>query len=191
MLRAAKILSLLVVLASAPSVIAQSVGRISSAPLNFAPVSDSYSRTSRPAPAAQIDGVVRASYYQNSPSRGPAPSERVASNRGANYSSSGAIPIQSLPPAQRVPLYYPMSYSTQTRSYGAQPGCGPMGVPTYPISAAPTPYAAPPQAAPGARPFLPLARMPNQVYVSRGLIGQPIVYVPGQPLRNGLRYILP
>ena len=43
----------------------------------------------------------------------------------------------------------------------------------------------------GARPFVPLTSMPNQVYISRGLIGQPVVYVPGQPIRNGLRYILP
>ncbi len=208
MLRAGNLLTVLILLSSASVVTAQSVGRVSSAPLNLSSVSDSYSRTSRPAPADQIDGVVRASYYQSPAPRTAAPADRVASTRGSTYSSSGAIPIGSLPPARSVPMYYPTSYSTAAYAPqggyapGAanraptliptayQQGCGPTGVPTYPISAGPAPYAAP-QTAPGARPFVPIARMPNQVYISRGLIGQPVVYVPGQPLRNGLRYILP
>lgn len=202
---------------------AQSVGRLSPAPLNFNS-SDSMSRISRPAPAELIDGnrvdgdVVRASYYQagSARSNGPAPTNgaRIASTRGA-ASTSGAIPIHSLPPATSTPIYYPTSYRTQggynpvyagaasgyprgaanfspslipTSAY--QQNCGPTGAPTYPISAGPAPYAAP-QQAPGARPFVPIAQMPNQVYISRGLIGQPVVYVPGQPIRNGLRYLLP
>lgn len=129
---------------------------------------------------------------------------------------SSLQPARSVP--TYVPMSYtPTSYSPQQapvyQTYGApyvqrpsyMPGaansaptltsyqggnCGP-GAPVYPIGgAAPVPYAAP-QAAPGARPFMPLTSMPNQVYISRGLIGQPVVYVPGQPLRNGLRYILP
>lgn len=218
MLRAGKLLTVAILVAGASVASAQSVGRVSSAPLNLSAASDGYSRTSRPAPADQIDGVVRASYYQSTPARSVAPAARVASNRGADFNSNGAIPIGSLPPARNVPIYYPTSYSTPTYAtqgypiYGNnvstgyapgaanraptliptayQQGCGPTGVPTYPISAAPAPYAAP-QTAPGARPFVPIARMPNQVYISRGLIGQPVVYVPGQPIRNGLRYILP
>ena len=219
MLRAGNLLTVLILVSGASVAAAQSVGRVSSAPLNLSSVSDSYSRTSRPAPADQVEGVVRASYYQSPAPRTAAPADRVASTRGSTYSSSGAIPIGSLPPARSVPMYYPTSYSTSAYApqggypiYGSnvgtgyapgaanraptliptayQQGCGPTGVPTYPISAGPAPYSAP-QTAPGARPFVPIARMPNQVYISRGLIGQPVVYVPGQPLRNGLRYILP
>ena len=41
------------------------------------------------------------------------------------------------------------------------------------------------------RPVVTLWRMPRDTYVSRGILGQPTVYVPGQPLRNFLRYISP
>jgi hypothetical protein len=222
MSRSWKLLSLILVLSSASVASAQSVGRVSSAPLNFSASSDNMSRPSRPAPADPIEGVVRASYYQAPATRSAAPVDtRIASNRGVSRGSSGGVPIQSLPPASNVPIYYPTSYTTRSSAtpqggyypiYGSNVGsypsgaanqrptliptaayqqnCGPVGAPTYPISAAPTPYAAP-QQAPGARPFLPIASMPNQVYVSRGILGQPVVYVPGQPLRNGLRYILP
>jgi hypothetical protein len=227
-----KSVTLLIVLFSSASLAsAQSVGRVSSTPLNFNGSSESMSRISRPAPADLIEsdlidkGVVRASYYQAGSGRpsGPAPvnTPRVASTRGVS-SSSGAVPIGSLPPATSVPVYYPTSFKTQSYTapqgngyypiYGSTAGnysrgaanynptliptaayqqnCGPTGAPTYPIGGAQVPYAAP-QQAPGARPFVPIARMPDQVYISRGLIGQPVVYVPGQPLRNGLRYILP
>lgn len=222
-----KSVTLLIVLISSASLAsAQSVGRVSSTPLNFNGSSESMSRISRPAPADLIESdVARASYYQAASGRPSAPAPvnntRVASTRGAG-SSTGAIPIGSLPPATSVPVYYPTSFKTQSYAatqgngyypiYGSTAGnyprgaanynpsliptaayqqnCGPTGAPTYPIGGAPVPYAAP-QQAPGARPFVPIAKMPNQVYISRGLIGQPVVYVPGQPLRNGLRYILP
>jgi len=41
------------------------------------------------------------------------------------------------------------------------------------------------------RPVLPIVPMNNNSYVGRGLLGQPKVYTEGQPIRNGLRYILP
>lgn len=212
-------LSLVIVVSGASMAAAQSVGRVSSAPLNFSPSSENMPRASRPAPADPVGSVVQASYYQAGSGR-PAPADtRVASTRGVSSGTSGAIPIQSLPPATSVPIYYPTSYRTQAYTQGGgyptygsnvgsyprgaanysptliptaayQQNCGPVGAPTVPISAAPVPYAAP-QQAPGARPFVPITRMPDQVYISRGLLGQPVVYVPGQPLRNGLRYILP
>ena len=41
------------------------------------------------------------------------------------------------------------------------------------------------------RPVVTLTRMPGQYFVGRGIIGQPKVYVPGQPVRNFFRYISP
>jgi len=41
------------------------------------------------------------------------------------------------------------------------------------------------------RPVLPLAAMPSRYYVGRGVLGQPKLYVPSQPIRNFLRYLSP
>jgi len=41
------------------------------------------------------------------------------------------------------------------------------------------------------RPLLPIAPEPIEYQIGRGILGQPKVYVPGQPLRNFLRYLTP
>jgi hypothetical protein len=41
------------------------------------------------------------------------------------------------------------------------------------------------------RPVVPLARPPKTYVVGRGVLGQPKVYVPAQPVRNILRWISP
>ena len=41
------------------------------------------------------------------------------------------------------------------------------------------------------RPLLPIAQQPAAVQVGQGILGQPTVYVPGQPVRNLFRYISP
>jgi hypothetical protein len=41
------------------------------------------------------------------------------------------------------------------------------------------------------RPVLPLAPMPETYYAGQGILGQPKLYVPGQPIRNLLRYLGP
>jgi hypothetical protein len=41
------------------------------------------------------------------------------------------------------------------------------------------------------RPIVPLVAMPRSYQVGRGILGQPKVYVPGQPIRNALRYLTP
>ncbi len=41
------------------------------------------------------------------------------------------------------------------------------------------------------RPLIPLRTLPPGVYVGQGLIGQPVAYVNGEPVRNFLRYISP
>lgn len=43
----------------------------------------------------------------------------------------------------------------------------------------------------GFQPLLPIVSMPGTVYIARGIFGQPVVYVPGQPVRNFLRYLGP
>ena len=41
------------------------------------------------------------------------------------------------------------------------------------------------------RPLMPVLSMPPNYFVGRGILGQPKVYVPGQPVRNVLRYLTP
>jgi hypothetical protein len=41
------------------------------------------------------------------------------------------------------------------------------------------------------RPLIPNYSMPPVLYVGQGILGQPKVYVPGQPIRNALRYLSP
>lgn len=41
------------------------------------------------------------------------------------------------------------------------------------------------------RPLVPVVPMPTQYYVGQGLLGQPKLYVPAQPVRNFLRYLTP
>lgn len=61
-----------------------------------------------------------------------------------------------------------------------------------PYAYSPVPSPAVPQASPaprGYRPVLPLSSVPQNYYVGRGIIGQPKLYVPGQPIRNFFRYL--
>jgi hypothetical protein len=39
------------------------------------------------------------------------------------------------------------------------------------------------------RPLLPITRPPRSFYVSSGILGQPVIYAPGQPIRNFFRYL--
>lgn len=39
------------------------------------------------------------------------------------------------------------------------------------------------------KPLVPMMAVPQQYYFGRGIIGQPKLYVPGQPIRNVLRYL--
>lgn len=97
---------------------------------------------------------------------------------------------------------------TLLRAVGPAPGAPPV---TY--SASPAPLLLPPPpppwstsvvavpagaavAAPGVpvvtyRPLVPVIPMPGQYYLGRGVLGQPKLYVPNQPLRNFVRYLSP
>lgn len=41
------------------------------------------------------------------------------------------------------------------------------------------------------RPIVPLFAVPRSYQVGRGILGQAKIYVPGQPIRNALRYLTP
>jgi hypothetical protein len=41
------------------------------------------------------------------------------------------------------------------------------------------------------QPLVPIVSAPPSYYVGRGVIGQPKMYVPGQPIRNFFRYLSP
>ena len=41
------------------------------------------------------------------------------------------------------------------------------------------------------KPLVPVVPLPAQYYLGQGLLGQPKLYVPDQPLRNFLRYLTP
>ena len=43
----------------------------------------------------------------------------------------------------------------------------------------------------GPQPLLRLRTLPANAYIGQGIIGQPTAYVPGEPLRNVIRYIMP
>jgi hypothetical protein len=73
--------------------------------------------------------------------------------------------------------------------------CAPMAAPAFP----PPPVLVPPTMMPGAvatpdagwRPLLNLSRENYNVQLGRGVLGQPTAYVPGQPVRNFIRYLSP
>lgn len=53
------------------------------------------------------------------------------------------------------------------------------------------PYGLYPSGGSGFRPLLGFGQDNYNVQLGRGIIGQPVAYVDGQPLRNFLRYIFP
>ncbi len=76
--------------------------------------------------------------------------------------------------------------------------CG--GQPYAPMSGSGSPFSyTPPTYFPGAfngyasqyRPLIGLGQDVRQAQLGRGIIGQPVAYMPSQPLRNVLRYLFP
>ncbi len=79
------------------------------------------------------------------------------------------------PPA----VYMPADASVPPSLAG--PACCPPAVSAAPVVAAPAAY----------RPLMALRPLPPNYAVGRGILGQPKVFVPGQPVRNFVRYISP
>ncbi len=88
-----------------------------------------------------------------------------------------ASQVWSSPPATVTYRPMPIAAPVQQRVVrGAAPVYTPLPPPAY-VPA--TTY----------KPLLPIAPTPAQYQFGRGIFGQPKVYVPGQPVRNLLRYL--
>jgi hypothetical protein len=97
----------------------------------------------------------------------------------------------TLPQFQTNPAIYPTSYQ-QCAPSPTFPGAG--GVPGTYVPPTFTPHQAPNLYSPnnaGYSPLFSLGQENYNVQIGRGIIGQPTVYVPGQPIRNFMRYIFP
>lgn len=102
----------------------------------------------------------------------------------AQYAPSTSLPPTSLPPASLPPSLRPNdNIAPQPNSSGPPCVCAPVGQPTYSYLAPQPTYAY--------RQSIPVSQLPGNYYFGRGLIGQPKVYVPGQPVRNAVRFISP
>ncbi len=118
-----------------------------------------------------------------------------APGQGAPSSAGIANTPPVLPQNQPVLGVYP-----QYQSYSQ---CAPAGIPTYPgtgqVPGTYTPATITPNLTPGLyspnnsgySPLFSLGQENYNVQLGRGIIGQPTVYVPGQPFRNFLRYLSP
>ena len=102
------------------------------------------------------------------------------------------------PPGLQVPPagYQPSFQGAPSNGLGFPP-VGNVGRPVNPNAqfgggVNPYPYGVNPYVRQGSwQPLIPLRALPPGLYVGQGLIGQPVAYVNGEPVRNFLRYIFP
>jgi len=92
-----------------------------------------------------------------------------------------ASPASCSPYAQTVSWTYqrPVNVAPQPAS-----ACYRAYVPAYPTYTVARPVIT-------YRPVVPVVPMPRAYVIGRGIVGQPTVYVPGQPIRNALRWVSP
>ena len=123
---------------------------------------------------------------------------RTVSTAPAHPAATGQ-PLSSIaPPGGELPRYYdppaPSSGMRHTSYYqppvvelppGVQPGGCDTPVPVLPPEPGPVVETC------HFKPLLPLGKMPETFYPGQGILGQPKLYVPGQPIRNFLRYLTP
>lgn len=170
---------------------APTVAKKSSSVAMATPKPVTYSRTSfRP-----TNDLPPASYPAAS-ANSQAPTVPATWTTQAQYAPPSSLP-SSLPAASLPPTLRPEDDGIAPRVVGSAPPpttgsipnggipcmCVPMGQPTYSYFA--------PQPTYVYRQSLPVSQLPGNYYFGRGLIGQPKVYVPGQPVRNAIRYISP
>ncbi|MCA9959044.1 MAG: hypothetical protein KC443_08420 [Anaerolineales bacterium] len=107
---------------------------------------------------------------------------------GGNIASQTQVnaPVQNQYLPQFVPTSYQCVPSPSVPSTGAVPGS--YVPPTFTQNIAPGVYASNNA---GYTPLFSLGQENYNVQIGRGVIGQPTVYVPGQPIRNFLRYLSP
>lgn len=128
-------------------------------------------------------------------------------NPGGSYLptqySTGAVPYAS---SQQPPTQYTSTLTNccdpvyaQTQFVTPNVNTGPGALRTYPQYNAP-PYNPYPNRGFGISqpymrhtwvPLIPLRSMPYGTYLGQGIIGQPVAYVEGEPVRNFLRYVFP
>jgi hypothetical protein len=111
----------------------------------------------------------------SSPSSIPATS--YPSYSASPWTSSSGVPVTSggVIPAAPVPSsMYSHRYAVPLASPCATPVVGVAG--SVPVTRG------------GFPPLLPIASSTRPVFVSSGLLGQPVIYTPGQPIRNFFRY---
>lgn len=133
----------------------------------------------------------------------PVPRTNVAPGMGQtilpNNATSGTSYVNGEPFVTAPPCQFD-AYNMLEPSNFQTGACGPVAGPCYsgiPGNTAPStimPNQAPGLYSPnnsGFRPLLGFGQDRYNVQLGRGIIGQPVAYVPGQPFRNFLRYIFP
>ena len=132
--------------------------------------------------AAAIIFVTASAQAQDYYHRGAGPTHRYHAKR------AGAPCCRSTYHPSSVPVHASQWPAPSSSFYGAPPEsyCAPpvYDVPT--LAPGPTPYRHP-----GPQPLIALRPTPPDTYVGRGSLGQPKAYVPGQPVRNFLRWLTP
>jgi hypothetical protein len=121
----------------------------------------------------------------------PAPVQRQYPLVAAGATSANGVPLTVAPgalppgPVMAAPTTLPNSAyrlppagSTVVTSPGAVPVVAPQ-----PLVSGPVYYVQ--------RPVIPGTSAPRTVYYGTGIVGQPKLYVSGQPIRNALRYLSP
>lgn len=129
-----------------------------------------------------VGGAVLPQYAQPNPQANVLPSAQMngAQMNGAQFNSgqlNGGRPVAGV---------YPTNYAQQCGPDGAAVGA--YVPPTYTPNWNPSLYSSNNS---GYRPLISLGQENYNVQLGRGLFGQPTVYVPGQYVRNFLRYIFP
>ena len=151
-------------------------------------------------PLSGVGNVPAAGMVMPAPPATYAPANGLGGNQRPAYDSGTGIvnsqPFVSAPPCQKDARYMvsPTVYRQNVgcNTCGSQP-YAPTGGSGSPFSYVPTTYF------PGAfngyasqyRPLIGLGQDVRQAQLGRGIIGQPVAYMPSQPLRNVLRYLFP
>lgn len=141
------------------------------------------------APGTNSPSTVAPNTYSTTPgasSLGAAPGIISPSPSATPLSASPADCTYTTSPATTVTPPATTYVPSTTVPYVSAPA-----VVSYTPTTVVTPTPTVPVVRAGFPPVLPISSTDRPVMVSQGLLGQPVVYVPGQPVRNFLRYLTP
>ncbi|MGN6544558.1 MAG: hypothetical protein ACTHK7_05890 [Aureliella sp.] len=185
-------------LRSIPANVAQQRQMHNGTEFNIPVVTQQDPRFVSPPPAPRV-GNFATSPYQSNP------------YRLASYQVNQQVPAQSVqvpvgqagqpavvPNTSRLPQYQPTVGVYPTSYQQCGPNIPAAGVPQV-VPGAVAPPTLPPNLTPqlytpdnaGYKPLISLGQENYNVLLGRGIVGQPTVYVPGQPFRNFFRYLSP